>query len=86
MHSETAALIKSKLIEALTPDSIEVIDDSHKHIGHAGNTRQAGHFTLHIQAPALNELNKVKAHQKIYAILDSLFPEKIHALSIQIKK
>lgn len=79
----TAELIHSKIIALLSPTHLEIIDDSHKHIGHAGNTG-GGHYTLIICAEKLNGLSKLEAHRLIYSAVNDLIPEKIHALSIKI--
>lgn len=78
-----AELIHSKIIALLSPTHLEIIDDSHKHIGHAGNTG-GGHYTLIIAAEKLNGLSKLEAHRLIYSAVNDLIPEKIHALSIKI--
>jgi len=82
--SKTVDLIYQKLSEEYSPAMLEIQDDSHKHIGHAGNTG-GGHYTVFIQAEALKGMSRVRAHQDIYKTLDELLPEKIHALSIQLR-
>ncbi len=81
--TSTADLIYQKLEETFGPTLLEIQDDSHKHIGHAGNTG-GGHFTVYISAEELNEMPKLRAHQEIYQALGELMPEKIHALSIKL--
>lgn len=80
----TAELIRSKIIALLAPTHLEIIDDSHKHVGHAGNTG-GGHFTLIISSEKLNGLSKIESHRLIYSAVQDLMPEKIHALSIKIE-
>ena len=77
-------LIRSRVSLLLSPTHLEIIDDSHKHVGHAGNTG-GGHFTLIISAEKLNGLSKLESHRLIYSAVNDLIPEKIHALSIEIK-
>ncbi|MGB8671804.1 MAG: BolA/IbaG family iron-sulfur metabolism protein, partial [Pseudolabrys sp.] len=45
----TVDLITKKLTEAFTPQSLEVLDESHQHEGHAGH-RPGGqtHFRIYI--------------------------------------
>ena len=81
----TLELIRSRVTSLLSPTYLEIIDDSHKHIGHAGNTG-GGHFTLIIAAEKLNELSKLESHRLIYSMVNDLIPEKIHALSIKIER
>ena len=76
--------IRLKLEKALSPSFIEIADESHHHIGHAGAASGAGHFALTIQAQSLQGLSRVKSHQAIYAALDDMMPNDIHALKIKI--
>lgn len=76
----TIEAIKQRL-EELSPESIDIIDDSAKHAGHRGNTG-GGHYQLTIQSAAFNGLSPIQRHRKIYALLDDLMPSSIHALSI----
>jgi BolA protein len=75
--------IEQRLTQAFSPEKIEVIDESHLHIGHAGY-REGGesHFKLIIKSTALGEYSRVDKHKRIYAELSDLMEAKIHALSI----
>jgi BolA protein len=84
-NEERIALIKTRLTKALSPDSLEIIDESHQHIGHPGAQSGAGHFALKIKATALSGQSRVKQHQVIYAELQDLIPDEIHALSIRVE-
>ncbi|MBL1433456.1 MAG: BolA/IbaG family iron-sulfur metabolism protein, partial [Gammaproteobacteria bacterium] len=46
--SDRITMIRQRLTESLSPSSLEITDDSHKHIGHAGAASGGGHFTVHI--------------------------------------
>ncbi|HEX9802041.1 MAG TPA: BolA/IbaG family iron-sulfur metabolism protein, partial [Gammaproteobacteria bacterium] len=48
-NSERIALIRERLESAFSPTLLEIVDDSHKHAGHAG-ARGGGHFVVHIVA------------------------------------
>ncbi len=76
----TIEAIKERLA-ALSPESIDIIDDSAKHAGHKGNNG-GGHYQLSIKSAAFNGLSPVERHRKIYALLGDLMPSSIHALSI----
>ncbi|MES2204785.1 MAG: BolA family protein [Pseudomonadota bacterium] len=80
----TIELMRSRISALISPTHLEIIDDSHKHIGHTGNTG-GGHFTLIISAEKLNGLSKLASHRLIYSAVNDLIPEKIHALAIKIK-
>jgi BolA protein len=75
--------IRSKLESALSPESLDITDDSHLHVGHAGAQGGAGHYSVNIVASAFNNLNTVARHRLIYEALDELIPAQIHALSIK---
>lgn len=76
--------IKTRLETAFHPEQLEVIDDSAKHLGHAGALSGAGHFTVKISAKHFANKSRVEAHREIYAALDHLIGPEIHALVIKI--
>jgi BolA protein len=67
----------------LEPVLIEIIDESHKHAGHAGARDGGGHFVLHIVSPRFAGKNTVARHRMIYSALGALMKREIHALTIQ---
>ena len=75
--------IKAILNESFAPYSLEVIDDSAKHIGHEGAKDGRGHFTIKISSTAFNGINTVTRHRMIYTALENLLKTDIHALSIK---
>ena len=78
--------IKEMLTESLNPTSIEVIDDSAQHIGHAGAQAGGGHFTVRIASNAFEGESLVSCHRKVYQALGDMMESEIHALSIDILK
>lgn len=76
-------LIKEKLTQAFQPTELTITDDSHLHAGHAGAKSGKGHFTVIIKSESFANMRKLKQHQAIYSVLDSLMETDIHALSIQ---
>jgi len=73
-----------KRLASLNPARLEIIDDSHMHQGHAGNSG-GGHFTIIIKSDLLAKQNRIQSHRQIYGLLDDLIPQKIHALQIKIE-
>lgn len=74
--------IRSQLAEALPAIAVELIDDSHRHAGHAGARDGRGHFRLRIVSPAFAGLRPLQRHQLVYRSLGELMQTDIHALSI----
>ena len=82
---KVAAEIQSRLETALAPASLEVIDDSHQHRGHAGHRGDdaESHFTVKISAAAFAGLSRIARQRAVYAALgDLVAPDRIHALRI----
>ena len=81
--AEIEALVRAHLA-SLHAVSIELIDDSHQHAGHAG-ARSGGHYRLHVIAEAFAGKPTLARHRLVHAALGELMRTRIHALSIQAK-
>lgn len=77
-------LIKTRLQDSFQPSLLTVIDESHKHKGHAGAATGRGHFKIEIQSSHFDHCSRVQAHRMIYQALGNLMETDIHALSIII--
>ncbi len=75
--------IESLLRAALAPTFLDVQDDSHLHVGHAGAASGAGHFTVTLVAEAFRGKRSIACHQLVYAALAEMMGPEIHALSIK---
>ena len=67
---------------ALRPVTLEIIDESHKHVGHAGATDGRGHFRVTIVAEKFTGLPPIQRHRLVYEAVGDLMHTDIHALSI----
>jgi BolA family transcriptional regulator, general stress-responsive regulator len=78
-----SALIEKKLTEGLQPARLAVIDESSRHIGHAGH-RQEGesHFRVEIVSPAFAGKSRVDRHRMVNALLAEELAERVHALAL----
>jgi BolA protein len=78
-----ADLITRKLTEAFAPESLRVVDESHRHAGHAGH-RPGGesHFRLYIVSEAFRGKSRLERHRMINAALEAELAGGIHALAI----
>lgn len=80
-----AEQIEARLVAALAPVALQIIDDSEHHRGHAGH-RAGGesHFTVEITAAAFAGLSRVARQRAVYSALgDLIAPDRIHALIIR---
>ncbi len=79
-----AERMRRKLTDALTPTRLELIDDSHRHVGHAG-ARPEGetHFTLEIVSKAFTGLSHVQRQRLVYQVLADELAGRVHALSLK---
>lgn len=75
--------IKTKLAAALKPQSLTLINDSHKHAGHAGHDGSGqSHFRLKIVSDAFIGMSRVQRQRRVYDVLEAEFKAGLHALSI----
>ncbi len=78
-----AKIMYDKLGEAFSPLSLEVIDQSEKHIGHAG-ARPEGetHFLVKITAETFRGKTRIACHRMINQVLKDDLAGPVHALAI----
>lgn len=75
--------IRDRLNTALEPDSVDITDESHLHVGHPGAAGGAGHFSVRIVSPKFSGLSLLERHRMVYEALADLMQTEIHALSIR---
>ena len=79
-----AAEMLARLNSALSPTSIELIDDSEQHSGHGGyNPAGESHFSLRIESAAFAGRSRAERQRMIFAALGDLMDQRVHALSIR---
>ncbi len=74
--------IREKLA-ALAPESVEILDESGLHVGHAGARDGGGHYQLVIVSSAFSGQPLQARHRMVYAALGTLMHREIHALAIK---
>jgi BolA protein len=74
-------LLRERL-SALEPSHLDIIDDSAKHAGHAGNSG-GGHYTVTIVSSLFSGKSTIIRHRMVYQAVGDLIPSRIHALSIK---
>ena len=83
MNSPRIAQIRSRLEAAFAPDVLEVVDESHRHAGHAGARDGRGHFLVKIVSGRFEGVKPLARHRMVYAALGTLMQTDIHALSLE---
>ena len=81
MTGEAVAQLRSALEHALAPRSLEIIDDSARHAGHAG-ARSGGHYRVTLVADAFRGRSRLERHRLVYAAVAPLMSGSVHALNI----
>ena len=81
-NSQRIAMIREKLEASFNPSRLEIIDESHKHAGHAG-ARGGVHFVVHIVAEQFAGKNPIQRHRMVYDAMGELMQTEVHALSIK---
>ena len=81
--SERVTRIEQKLRSALQPIELAIVDDSAAHAGHPGARGGGGHFNVRIVSQAFAGKSVLERHRLVYATLDELMKQEIHALSIK---
>jgi BolA protein len=74
--------IRALLEAGLSEPQVQVIDESHLHVGHAGARDGKGHFRAHLVSQSFAGLRPLQRHQLVYRILNEMMQTEIHALNI----
>lgn len=78
--------IESKLRDAFTPESLEVIDESEDHRGHGG-WREGGetHFRLRMQSAQFAGMSRVAMQRAVNTCLAEELATTVHALAMELR-
>ena len=84
--SSVADYLEKHLSEAFSPSSLEVINESHLHAGHAGDDGTGeSHFRIKIVSAAFDGMSRIDRHRAINAIVQPKIDEGLHACAIEAK-
>ncbi len=75
-------MIRERLESTFSPLSLEIIDESHMHAGHAG-AKGGGHFQVNIVSKAFEGKSTLQRHRMIYEAMGNLMQTEVHALGIK---
>ena len=81
MNESVVAQIRAALERALSPSSLEIVDDSARHAGHT-SARGGGHFKVTLVADAFRGRSPLERHRLVYAAVAPLMRDAVHALNI----
>ena len=70
-------------LATLRPESLEIVDESTAHAGHAGARSGGGHYRLVIVAEAFAGKSAQIRHRMVYDALGPMMHHEIHALAIK---
>ena len=73
--------IESRM-QGLKPNVCVCDDESHLHVGHAGN-KGGGHYALLVVSDDFEGVNRVARQRMVNALVQDLFPVQIHDLRIR---
>jgi BolA protein len=83
--------ITTKLTSALAPESLDVVDESHKHAGHIGHpgsghpgelSASETHFAVNVVSAAFAGKSRLDRHRIVNGILADELSGGVHALAI----
>ena len=81
--SDRQSRITTTLRECLEPVHIEVVDESHLHVGHAGAKSGAGHYRVIIVSDRFEGMSRIERQRLVYGALSEEMGPDIHALSMK---
>ena len=77
--------IRTALDAAFAPTSLAVINESHKHAGHAGDDGSGqSHWRVEIESETFAGQSRIARHRAVHTALGPDIIGRIHALSLQI--
>jgi BolA protein len=85
LAAPTAQLLEQRLREKLDPVTLEVVDESAQHNGHAGSngTGAGTHFRVKITSHLFTGKSAVMRHRLVYDSLQDFIAQGLHALAIE---
>jgi BolA protein len=86
---QVEARIKEKLLEAFAPSQLSIVNESHKHAGHAAMKDYAftgeTHFAVTIVSDSFAGRSRVDRHRMVHEVLAEELAGPVHALAVKAK-
>jgi BolA family transcriptional regulator, general stress-responsive regulator len=75
--------IREKLTAGLQPNRLAIVDESHRHAGHAGARPEGeSHFRVEVVAAAFVGESRIARQRRVYALLAEELAGPVHALAL----
>ena len=82
--SSMQAEIEARLRQAFAPDRLDVINDSARHAGHAGDDGSGeSHFTIVIESGQFAGVSRLQRQRRVIAALGDIVGDRVHAVAIR---
>lgn len=84
--SRRSERIREALAAAFAPAEVTVVDESHRHAGHAG-ARPEGetHYRVRVVSPAFAGMSRLARSRAAHAALAAEFAGGLHALALELR-
>lgn len=80
------SVIRTALESAFAPTELVVLNESHRHAGHAGDDGSGeSHWGVTIAAPAFAGMSRVARHRAVHAALGPAVMGRLHALALTVR-
>jgi len=81
---KVAETIRTKLTASLAPEKLTIVDESHRHAGHAGSRPEGEtHFQVTVVASAFEGRSRLERQRMVYGILAAELADRVHALTLK---
>ncbi len=78
-------IIQNKLQNAFNPSELNVIDESHKHVGHMGYKPEGEtHFRVEMKSATFTGLSRLEMQRQVFKVLKNEMANRVHALSLDL--
>ncbi len=78
------SLMRERLMVALEPVRLDVVNESHLHAGHASSPGTGeSHFRLLIVSPLFEGRSRVERHRMVNEAVGDLLKSRVHALALK---
>jgi len=78
--------IEAAIRNSFSPAEVEVVDDSHRHAGHAGAAPGGEtHYSVRVVSPAFAGMSRIARSRAVHEVLSAEFGGGLHALALTLR-